>query len=90
MQMNILYNNDYPPRSTVLFGILNSLSTGLNNTVLLMILRPLLINKLEINNNPAVRQYKCLKWGTNLTFFTYIINRYRSINEANETERPSN
>ena len=30
----------YPPRSTVLFAILNRLSTGLNNTVLLMIHRP--------------------------------------------------
>ena len=31
---------DYPPRSTVLFAILNSLSTGLNNTVLVMIRCP--------------------------------------------------
>ena len=29
-------NNVYPPHSTVLFAILNSLSTRLNNTVLLM------------------------------------------------------
>ena len=36
-----------PPRSTVLFASLNSLSTGLNNTVLLMILRP--INQQTVN-----------------------------------------
>ena len=40
-----LYDIMYPTRSTVLFAILNSLSTGLNNTVLLMILVHLL-NKL--------------------------------------------
>ena len=36
----------YLPRNTVLFAILNKLSTGLNNTVLLMNFRPFLINKL--------------------------------------------
>ena len=40
-----------------------------------------LINKLQINNNPAVREYESATSST--LFFTFIINKYKLIDEVN-------